>query len=142
VKSVSNVRINNLVKLAVMLELAKGPAHGYGLMNSVETLIGKKPGAAQMYPFLRLLEGKGLAKAGESGVREKTEYELTLKGKRFVNGLLPRFGGLVDIAVEPKLTVCAHCGCKLFSGGHAETVRGRKLVFCCSHCAASFKKCG
>lgn len=137
-----NLRINNLIKFAIMLELARGPAHGYGLMRSVGELLGRKPSAAQIYPFLQVLEQKKLIAVSKSGARDKTTYALTPEGKKFVKGLMSRFGGLIDIAVEPKLTACAHCGCKIFGGGHLETIRGKKLVFCCCHCAESFKQSG
>ncbi|MEW5955944.1 MAG: PadR family transcriptional regulator [Candidatus Micrarchaeota archaeon] len=136
------LRINNLIKLVIMLELARGPAHGYGLMRDAEERLGRKPSAAQIYPFLQLLERKKLIAVSKSGAREKTTYSLTPKGRKFVNGLMNRFGGLIDIAVEPKLTACAHCGCKIFGGGHEETIKGKKLVFCCCHCAESFKRSG
>jgi len=42
------------------------------------------------------------------------------------------------VAIEPSLDVCAHCGCKIYEGGHREVIKGEELVFCCSHCAAPY----
>ncbi len=36
------------------------------------------------------------------------------------------------------LMVCAHCGCKVYEGGHKEEIEGKDLMFCCHHCAHSF----
>ena len=43
-------------------------------------------------------------------------------------------------AIEPKLTGCAHCGCKLYEGGHREKVGGKERMFCCCHCAHSYRQ--
>ena len=48
---------------------------------------------------------------------------------------------LPHMAIETKLTKCAHCGCKMFECGHKERIKEKDLLFCCKHCANSFKHC-
>ena len=91
---------------------------------------------------LRLLEQKGLVKhtIKPVGRKERKVYELTEEGKEFCTRLFKRFAALVTTAIEPSLNVCAHCGCKVYEGGHKETVNGEETMFCCKHCAASYKQ--
>lgn len=131
-------KITNLVKFYAVLLLLEKKHHGYELMKEIGKRLEKRISPGQMYPFLATLEKNRLVKAGKSGSRDKTEFALTPKGKAFVKKNLDRFGGLIEIAVEPHLTVCTHCGCKVFEGGVVENVRGKKLKFCCHHCAQSF----
>ncbi|MFQ5941780.1 MAG: helix-turn-helix transcriptional regulator, partial [Nitrososphaerales archaeon] len=95
---------------------------------------------SQVYPFLNILEKNRLVKVSRFGERDKKVYELTRKGEKFVNGFLQRSGNLLHRAIELKLTACAHCGCKVYEGGHIEKIRRKKLAFCCNYCATSFKK--
>jgi len=76
----------------------------------------------------------------KSGARDKKVYGLTREGKDFLKVLLNRFGNLIDIAIEPRLTKCAHCGCNVYKGGYKKIVGKRKLMFCCSYCAGNFSK--
>ncbi|MEM3723531.1 MAG: helix-turn-helix transcriptional regulator, partial [Candidatus Hadarchaeales archaeon] len=52
--------VTNLTKFYTLALLAKGPKHGYELMEELEKKIGKKPSAGQIYPLLKKLENKGL----------------------------------------------------------------------------------
>ncbi|HLD42577.1 MAG TPA: PadR family transcriptional regulator [Candidatus Nanoarchaeia archaeon] len=133
------VKIGSLVKFYTILLLSEEPKHGYDLMKELEETLGRKISTSQVYPFLKLLEKNRLIKIEEIGEREKKIYQLTKNGKKFVNVFLQRFGDLIDIAVEPKLTTCAHCSCKVYEGGHAEQMKGNLLKFCCMHCASAYK---
>ncbi|MFX1536653.1 MAG: helix-turn-helix transcriptional regulator, partial [Promethearchaeota archaeon] len=101
-----------------------------------------KASPGQIYPFLSTLAEKGYVESSieKQGDREKKVYHLTPAGKTFVERLLNRFDALIDIAVEPKLTVCASCGAKIYGKSHIETVHGQELAFCCIHCAKSYKQ--
>lgn len=132
------VKIGSMVRFYTVLLLRDGPRHGYDLMHSLEGRLGARIGASQVYPFLSKLEGEGLVTVARPGARGKKVYRLTRKGERFVDGFLGRFGDLIHFAIEPNLTVCAHCGCKLYEGGHREKVGGRERMFCCCHCAHSY----
>ncbi len=135
----SGVKIGSLIKLYTILLLNESPKHGYDLMKELEEKLGRRVSPSQIYPFLRTLEKNRLIKVKKKETRDKKIYSLTTKGKRFVDKILSRFGELIEIAIEPKLKVCAHCGCKVYEGGYKETMNDVELVFCCRYCAESFK---
>jgi Fe2+ or Zn2+ uptake regulation protein len=127
----SEVKILNLVKFYAICLLAERPKHGYEIIKDIGEKMEKSVSPGQIYPFLSLLEKKGMLQHGPSGKRDKKVYNLTPKGRAFE---------IVDIAIEPRLSVCAHCSCKVYSGGYREKVGGKKLTFCCTHCAKSFRQ--
>ncbi|MFQ6020645.1 MAG: PadR family transcriptional regulator [Candidatus Aenigmatarchaeota archaeon] len=133
------VKITNIVKFYTLLLLHSGPKHGYEIIKEIEKNLNKKTSSGQIYPFLKKLQRYKYLKVKKTGTREKKIYILTKNGKIFVKKTLNRFGDLIDIAIEPKLTVCAHCGCKIYKGGYKEVIKGKKLKFCCHHCAKSYK---
>lgn len=135
------LEISSLVKFYTLLLLSEGPKHGYTLMKELEIKIGKRVSASQVYPFLRLLEKNKLVSVEITKGREKKVYNLTKEGNAFINKFLQRFGDLLHMAIETKLTKCAHCGCKMFECGHKERIKEKDLLFCCKHCANSFKHC-
>lgn len=135
-----DIKVTNLIKFYAILSLLEAPSHGYELIKKIGEKLGRPVSAGQIYPFLKALKRRGLIEVRASGAREKKKYALTSEGRDFARRLLERFGGLVDIAVKPHLKVCTHCGCKVYEGGYIEVIKGRKLVFCCCHCAASYKK--
>ena len=132
------VKVTNMVKFYTVLLLSEGPKTGYEIIKKTTEQMDKKTSPGQIYPFLKSLETAKYIKSKELKNRDKIEYTLTLTGKKFVKNMLSRFGDLIDIAVEPKLSVCAHCGCKVFEGSHKETINKKDYVFCCCHCAKSF----
>jgi DNA-binding PadR family transcriptional regulator len=133
--------ITNLTKFYALLLLSEAPRHGYELITELEGRTGKKPSAGQIYPLLRALKKKGLVtcKTVTVGDKERKVYTLTREGQRTSSMLMTRFSDLVSIVLEPKLTKCAHCGCKVYEGGHRERIEGKSLMFCCVHCAGSYK---
>lgn len=134
-------KITNMVKFYAVLLLLEKKHHGYQLMKEIGKRLDKKISAGQMYPFLAELEQNGFIQAaGSKDNRDKTAFVLTKKGKTFAQQMLSRFGGLIEIAVKPHLTVCTHCGCKVFEGGVVQKIKGKELKFCCGHCAASYKQ--
>ena len=74
------------------------------------------------------------------GEKEKKVYELTGEGKKLCGRLFKRFAALVSVAIEPSLEICANCGCKVYEGGYKEKIDGSETVFCCKHCASSYKQ--
>ncbi len=138
-----DLKVNNLVKLTIALLLFEKPRHGYELFSEVEKRAGTKIGPSQVYPFLHALEKNGLVSSASSvGCRGKKCLSLTAKGRGFVKDCLERFGGMLEIAAEAKVRPCRHCNCRVYGEGHSETIRGRKLYFCCEHCAKSYKEHG
>lgn len=134
------VKITNMVKFYTICLLSKGSKHGYELMKELEEHLGRKISASNVYPFLDSLIKNKLIKINKTGKREKKEYILTQDGKNFTKNMFNRFGDLIDIAIEPKLTTCSHCSCKVYEGGYTEKIKGKLLKFCCSHCASSYKR--
>ena|SRR3989338_1951158 len=134
----ANIKVNNLIRFYTLMLLSTGPKHGYKVIKNLESHLERKISASQIYPFLEILKKSGYVESKKSGAREKIIYTLTPSGKVFVKSLLSRFGGLIEIAIEPKLNICA-CGCEIYKGGYESVVNGKKRVFCCRHCAGSLK---
>lgn len=133
------IKIGSLVKFYTILLLREEPKHGYDLMKELERKLGKDISTSQVYPFLNTLEKNKIISVEKLGKREKKVYKLTKKGRKFVNTFLERFGDLLHTAIEPKLSTCTHCGCKVYEGGYREKIGKNKLTFCCHHCARSFR---
>jgi DNA-binding MarR family transcriptional regulator len=108
-------------------------------MKELEEKLGRKVSTSQVYPFLQTLENNKLIKVEKKEARDKKIYSLTKEGKNFVDSILSRFGDLIHVAIEPRLSVCAHCGCKVYEGGYKEKIGKKELIFCCKYCAESFK---
>lgn len=135
-----DVKVTNIVKLYAMLLLLEGPKTGYAIIKKATEETGRKASPGQIYPFLKALQRRGYLKPKGIDSRGKIEYSLTHGGRHFADSLLFRMGNLIDIAVRPKLSVCAHCGCKVYEGGYMEKIRGKTMAFCCRFCARSFKQ--
>lgn len=133
--------VTNLTKFYTLVLLNEGPRHGYELMEELEKRLGKKPSPGQIYPLLKKLERSRLIthKVVKLGDKQKKVYTLTDEGKKTASRAMGRFSDVVSIILEPKLTKCAHCGCKVYEGGHKERIDGKMLMFCCVHCADSYK---
>jgi DNA-binding PadR family transcriptional regulator len=133
------VKVTNLVKFFSIFLLYQSPKHGYELIKEIESHLGTKPSTGQIYPFLNALLEGGIIRTKEEGDREKKVYELTKEGKKFVEKKLEMFGGVISANIEKDLSTCAHCGCKVYSGGYEEMIEGEKHTFCCMHCAGTYK---
>ncbi len=134
-----DIKITNLVKFYTLLLLTEKENHGYEIIKEISNRTGKKVSSGQIYPFLKLLEGEGYIVSGRLEERDRKQYRLTREGREFVSRMLGRFGDLIRLAVEPHIEECAHCGCKVYEGGHKEKIKNKTLSFCCSFCAKSFK---
>ena len=134
--------ISDFSRFYILTILYEGPAHGYQILNRFKKRVKKEVSPSLVYPFLQQLEEKGLVKhtLKPVGEKQKKVFELTKKGRELTTVLFKRFADLVSIAIEPSLHVCAHCGCKVYEGGHQETIEGQELMFCCTHCARSYKE--
>ncbi|MBI5133097.1 MAG: PadR family transcriptional regulator [Thaumarchaeota archaeon] len=136
------VKVISLARFYVMCLLNEGPKHGYELMTKTSERLGERIGAGHIYPFLKKLQNSSYIEIKSRDVREKKVYALTHQGRRFVNAMLTRFGDLFELALEPKILVCAHCGCNVYKGGVKERKGSKTLSFCCKYCAASYSKGG
>jgi len=134
------IKVVNMVKFCILYLLSTGGKHGYELIKELAAKLDKKISASHVYPFLDILIKNRLIRVTKKGKREKKVYLRTPEGRAFAKKMFSRFGDLIDVAIEPKLTTCAHCSCKVYEGGYTEKMNGRILKFCCMHCASSYKK--
>jgi DNA-binding PadR family transcriptional regulator len=134
--------ISDFSRFYILTLLYEGPCHGYSIISKFKRRIGKEISPSLVYPFLQQLEQKGIVKhtIKHVGEKEKKVYELTEEGKKLCGRLFKRFAALVSVAIEPSLEICASCGCKVYEGGYKETIDGKETVFCCKHCANSYKQ--
>lgn len=87
---------------AILLALAEGPRHGYGLMQRLgsDPLSSWSPGPATLYRTLRDMEGDGLIAAAdgpseESGGPPRRYYALTRLGRARGQAEAERMAALV-----------------------------------------------
>jgi PadR family transcriptional regulator, regulatory protein PadR len=135
--------ISDFSRFYILTILYEGPTHGYSIISQFKKRVKKEVSPSLVYPFLQQLEEKGLVKYTVElvGEKERKIFELTPEGRELCSCLFKRFASLVSIALEPSLSVCAHCGCKVFEGSYREVIEGKEMAFCCMHCAASYKGC-
>lgn len=136
----ADIEIKNIAKLFTVLLLSEKEKYGYEIMKEVREKTGKKVSPGQIYPFLRQLKEYHYVKTKGREEREKQAYYLTPEGRQFVVRLSDKFGSLFEIAIKPKLTVCAQCSCEIYKGGYKEKVGGKYLDFCCENCAKSYSE--
>jgi DNA-binding PadR family transcriptional regulator len=131
----------DMIRSSIVLLLSETPLHGYGIMKEVEDRIGRSVNPSLLYPFLKQLEKKGLVRSTKEpvGKKPKKVYELTAPGKELATRIYKRIASIVSLAIEPKLSICFHCGCKIYKGGYRESIGSTEKVFCCVHCAQAYK---
>lgn len=122
-----------------MFALLEAPRHGYELLKMLRERFGTPASQSQVYPFLNELKLKGFVSVS-LGKRGKKTYSLTRKGAAFVAGLSNKFSLLITAAVKKKVKPCVHCGCRMYESGVLKAWRGKKLAFCCEHCAKTYFK--
>lgn len=131
--------IQNVNKLLIVFSLSEGKKHGYEIIKEIEKKTGKKPSTSQVYPFLNKMYKNKLIKINETGERGKKIYSLTEKGEKYIETKFKMFSDIVESTISKDLTTCAHCGCRVYDGGHKEELENETLNFCCEHCANSYK---
>ena len=134
--------ISDFSRFYILTILYEGPTHGYNIINRFKKRVKKEVSPSLVYPFLQQLEEKGLVTHIEEpvGEKERKVFELTQPGRELCTELFKRFAELVSIAIEPSLSVCAHCGCKVYEGAYRENIDEKETSFCCIHCANSYKE--
>ncbi len=134
--------LSDFSRFYILTILYERPAHGYRILSRFKKSVGKRVSPSLVYPFLQQLEERGLVKhrIRQVGEKEKKVFELTADGRELCKRLFKRFSNLVAVAIEPSLDVCAHCGCKVYEGGYREDIDGEETMFCCVHCAQSYKQ--
>ncbi|MCW4041834.1 MAG: PadR family transcriptional regulator [Candidatus Bathyarchaeota archaeon] len=133
---------SDMVRSSIIMWLYEQPLHGYAIISNLKTRLKRNVSPSLVYPFLRQLEQKGFLKSTVESVGQKPRkvYELTEEGLQLASVLFKRLASLVSIAIEPSLDVCAHCGAKIFEGGHKTLVRGTEMMFCCVHCFHAYER--
>ena len=131
----------DMVRSSIVLLLSENPIHGYGIMKEVEKRICRPVNPSLLYPFLKKLEENGLVRSTRKsiGMKSKKVYELTDLGKKLATRIYKRIASMVSLAIEPKLSVCFHCGCKIFEGGYLKKIDNEERIFCCIHCAQAYR---
>ncbi|OYT60913.1 hypothetical protein B6U81_04240 [Thermoplasmatales archaeon ex4484_30] len=76
------------LKIHILKLISEKPSSGYGLMNSIEEISGRRPSAGSIYPLLKDLEKRGLIEAQHKN--KKTNYVITDKGKKALEELRKR----------------------------------------------------
>ena len=134
--------LDDFSKFYILLILHESPSHGYGILSKYRRRTGHTLSPGTLYPFLQKLEQQDIVSSSDKaiGKRPRRDYQLTTKGKRAVNQLFQRFASITAAAFESNLEICASCGCKVYEGAHFEEIQGKRRVFCCCHCAASYKQ--
>ena len=135
----ADIKINNLIKLQTLLMLSRRRIHGYEIMKALQQNFGARISASQVYPFLAILKNRGYIEHSKTDKREKKDYSLTKEGREFVRRISSKFASIIDFAVQSKVKTCAHCSCEVYKGGHEQQFRGKRLYFCCTNCARSYK---
>ena len=131
----------DIIRSSIVLLLSEKPLHGYGIMKEVEDRIGRPVNPSLLYPFLRQLEENSLVTSSRRPVGRKPKkiYELTPTGRELATRIYKRIASMVSLAIKPNLSVCFHCGCKIYEGGYKEIIHRKERIFCCSHCAQAYK---
>lgn len=136
--SMVHIKITNMLKFYALCLLAQGPKHGYDLIKELQQKLERRISASNVYPFLENLRKNRLIKFDKIGKRDKKIFYLTNDGRNFTKQMFSKFGDLINVAIEPKITVCP-CGCKIYAGTYTEKIRGKLMKFCCSHCAKMYR---
>lgn len=131
----AEIKVTSLYKFYILLLLHQQQRHGYEMLKLLEVFFGKEVSAAHVYPFLQVLEKHKLIAHLKAEARERKQYFLTAKGKQFTRDLLKKFDVMTDSLVKAKVRKCAHCSCEIYSNGFEKKIAGKKLLFCCRHCA-------
>ncbi|HII66819.1 MULTISPECIES: PadR family transcriptional regulator [Thermococcus] len=74
------------LKLLILYLLKEKPQHGYGIMYELETRYGiPTPSPGAIYPILSGLKRNGLIRVAGKGKREKKLYQITDRGKEYLD---------------------------------------------------------
>lgn len=131
-------RINTIIKLQTLGLLGCEPRHGYDIITELEDKLERNVSASHVYPFLQKLHEQKLVEVEKE--KGKKVYSLNKEGENFIQEVMGRCDDIIDFALQYQLTNCHNCGCKVYSGEHKEKIKGDEKIFCCCHCAESYKK--
>ncbi|MHA2295373.1 MAG: helix-turn-helix transcriptional regulator [Candidatus Hodarchaeales archaeon] len=143
--SKKDIQIQSFTKLYTLLLLKSRESitedlTGYRIMKKIESDLGTTTSPNYIYNFLKELREQDYLEEMVGKKPKSKKYKLTPEGMKFVEKILLRFDNLLEVAIKPKLTICAHCGAKLYSDYHEEMISGKEMNFCCIHCANAYKQ--
>ena len=132
----------DLSRVLILAILYEHPVHGYVILEELERRLGKKVSPGLLYPFLRLLERRGLARHRNVRIGRKLKkiYELTPQGKKQSSATFGQLKTIVSKAIAQAMEKCSGCGCRIFDRGFEKTVGGARAIFCCAHCARASQR--
>jgi len=135
-----NIKIQNLTKFYTLTLLkSKKSVTGYYIIKRLKSDLGKTASPTYIYNFLNKLQSEGYIEHTPNPKSKKSKgFQLTSSGKLFIDNIFQRFGNLIEVAIQSKLSICASCGVKLYEGFYTETFKGKELNFCCKHCAKAY----
>jgi DNA-binding PadR family transcriptional regulator len=82
--------------LYILISLADGPKHGYGMTLDIESISGEKPGPGTLYGALARLESRKWIEALPPEDRRRP-YRLTAAGKQVLRHRLERLRALTQV---------------------------------------------
>ena len=85
--------------LLILISLADGPKHGYGMISDIREVAGVKIGPGTLYTALARLEQNGMIEALESDDRRKP-YRLTAAGQAELQTQLAGMEALTATGLE------------------------------------------
>ncbi|MFW9999300.1 MAG: helix-turn-helix transcriptional regulator [Candidatus Hodarchaeota archaeon] len=136
-----DLKVQNLTKLyALVLLKSKEQVTGYYILDRLKKDLEKTASPTYVYDFLKKLKEEGYIEEIRTKQSKRSKgYKLTLEGIEFIDRIFTRFDNLIEVAIQSKLEICASCGVKLYEDYYTETINGKKLHFCCKHCAKAYK---
>jgi len=98
-------------RLLVLVSVAAGPRHGYGIQRDLEACFGYRPGPGTLYGAISALEEAGLIEA-DHPVGRRRPYRLTPAGRRELERRVIELRSVVQAAV-PRLAARSGGGAAL-----------------------------
>ncbi|MFX1363744.1 MAG: PadR family transcriptional regulator [Promethearchaeota archaeon] len=137
----NNLKVQNLTKLYTLVLLKSNDSvTGYYILKRLGSDLGKTSSPTYIYNFLKKLKEKGYIEEITTKNNERSKgYRLTSLGSEFTNKIFSRFDNLIDVAIQSRLEICSSCGVRLYKDYYTEMINGKKLNFCCKHCANAYK---
>jgi DNA-binding PadR family transcriptional regulator len=134
--------IGDFFRFYMLMLLYESPKSGYELMVDVSRRLEKRVSPSIVYPFLRTLHSRHFVAQHSlrNGDRERSVNTLTPAGRALCRKLFSRFTDIVATAIEPSMQKCSHCGARVYKDAIFARISGRNLPFCCSYCAAAFRR--
>ncbi|MFW9827563.1 MAG: hypothetical protein ACFFEY_08230 [Candidatus Thorarchaeota archaeon] len=136
----AEIKIQSITRLYILLLLkSERVITGYKILKLLEKDLGIIASPTTVYDFIKDLKSNGfIIDIEKPHSKRSTGFKLTTSGIKFVNNIFYRFDNLIEVFIQSKLEICANCGVKLYNDFYMETVNGKEMKFCCTHCAKAY----